>query len=152
MEGYMKYVGWDQTLKSNQNMQILMHPDNIRRYQAKITHLLKGVHPEGRPIVVPEDTIQHVLFKCYEAHRPSVGDMYSRYVQMREQDDMTKIVNETIHLIVSQIKTEYATVEQNKKLTIWTSLYGDFNAHGLRSHPPIKIRQNGRRMQFHMNY
>ena len=31
--------------------------------------------------------------------------------------------------------------ENNKKLTIWTTVFGDFNSHGLRSHAPIKLRE-----------
>ena len=43
--------------------------------------------------------------------------------------------------------------ENNKKLSIWTTVYGDFNAHGLRQHPPIKIRKKRPDpFQFHMRY
>ena len=48
---------------------------------------------------------------------------------------------------------EYEIEENNKKLTIWSTLYGDFNREGLRAHPPIKIR-NRRidQMSINMNY
>jgi hypothetical protein len=43
--------------------------------------------------------------------------------------------------------------ENNKKLTIWTTVLGDFNEHGLRSYAPIKIRENNiNKVRFNMNY
>jgi len=43
--------------------------------------------------------------------------------------------------------------ENNKKLSIWNSVYGEFNEKGLRAHPPIKIRKKRpQRMMFNMNY
>ena len=41
----------------------------------------------------------------------------------------------------------------NEKLTIWTTLLGDFNEHGLRQYPPIKLRnKRPDPMLFHMRY
>jgi hypothetical protein len=44
--------------------------------------------------------------------------------------------------------------EANSKLSVWdATLLGDFNPHGLRQFPPIKLRQRGPdRMLFHMKY
>ena len=151
-EGYLKYIGWDQTFKANKNIQMLVHPENLKRYQARITHILKGVHPEGRPIVVPIDTIEHVIFKCYEAHRPQVGSIYSRYIQKSDRSDIELIIEDAISRIVNQIKTEYGTIKNNNSLTIWTTLYGDFNQNGLRAHSSIKVRNTGNRGQIHMRY
>lgn len=152
-EGYLKYIGWEQTFKSTKSLQMLVHPENLKRYQTRITELLRGVHPEGRPIIVPVETIEHVIFKCYESYRPQVGSIYSRHIQMSERSDIENIVEDAVSRIVSQIRNEYESVRHNNSLTIWTSMYGDFNAHGLRAHPPIKVRENSnRRMQFHMNY
>jgi hypothetical protein len=63
------------------------------------------------------------------------------------------MINQTINLIVNDVKNNLETEENNKKLTIWTTVYGDFNEQGLRSHPPIKIRnKKPASMQFNMNY
>ena len=51
------------------------------------------------------------------------------------------------------LKTQFEVEANNKKLTIWNSLYGDFNDQGLRAHPPIKIRKkHGQYMAFNMKY
>ena len=43
--------------------------------------------------------------------------------------------------------------ENNRKLTIWTTVYGDFNAHQLRQHAPIKVlNKRPNPMEFHMRY
>jgi len=58
-----------------------------------------------------------------------------------------------MNIIISQIKNQTEMEEQNKKLTVWSTLLGDFNKEGLRSHPPIKIRRNHPQyMAFNMNY
>ena len=44
-------------------------------------------------------------------------------------------------------------IEANKKLTIWNTVYGDFNKEGLRGHSQIKIREkHPQYMAFNMNY
>ena len=153
--GFKKYVGWENTAQ-NPNFKFLWAPDRLLTYQQKITQLLEGVSPDGRSIVVPLETIGSVLFQCYESNTPQVGDIYSRYIQdgiESERNDVRDIVDRMINIIVSQIRNEYATIENNKKLTVWNTLYGDFNKAGLRSHGPIKIRKKrSERMQFHMNY
>lgn len=154
--GYKKYIGWEQTIGENPNFQFLFAPDRMLTYQKKITELLQGVGPEGRPIIVPIETIGSVLFQCYETNTPQVGDIYSRYIIEdieSQRNDVRVIVDRAINIIVSQIRTEYEMTANNRKLTIWNSLYGDFNKQGLRAHPPIKIRKRrSERMQFHMNY
>jgi len=68
-------------------------------------------------------------------------------------DFKQQIILRTINLIVSYIKNQIETNECNKNLTIWTSVYGDFNKHGLRGHPPIKLKENTiQPMMFNMNY
>lgn len=149
-----QYVGWDVSV--NPSFETLFNKENIREYQQRITALLQGVEPTGRPILVPTDTIVNVLYQCYKTNRPQVGDIYSRYIQAEyvfTRDDLTNIVNRAINIIVSQIKNEYAMIACNKKLTIWTTVLGDFNKEGLRSHDIIKIRRKRPEpMQFNMNY
>ena len=143
------YIGW----QSNDNYNFLFNPSRLLIYQQKITELLEGV--TTRPIIVPIDTIVSVLETCYRSHRPTTGDIYSRYIvgQASDEDDVTKIVNRTINIIVSQIRNEFEMASNNKKLTIWNTLYGDFNKVGLRAHAPLKTRKGGpQRGQIHMRY
>ena len=85
-----------------------------------------------------------------------LGDIYSRYIISgieETRNDTRDIIDRAIEVIVSQIRTEKEVEENNKKLTIWTTLYGDFNAHGLRQTPPIKVRKHKKpAFQFNMNY
>ncbi len=154
--GYNKYVGWESTINDNRTYQFLWNPDRLRIYQQKITQLLEGTSPDGRPIVVPIETISNVLFQCFESNKPQVGDIYSRYIQGETEshrNDVRDIVDRAINIIVNQITTEYEMITNNQKLTVWNTLYGDFNKEGLRAHPPIKIRKRrSERMQFNMNY
>lgn len=154
-DGYMRYVGWDNTIAENANYQFLFANERMLTYQNKITQLLEGVSPDGRPIQVPLDKIGHVISQCFETNRPMVGDMYSRYIQPQTvgRDDIALIVDRAINIIVSQIRSEYAMIRTNRGLTVWNSVLGDFNKAGLRAHPPIKLRKGGpEKMQFHMRY
>ena len=154
--GYYKYIGWGETINDRQNYHELWSPNQLQIISDKITQLLQGVHPENRSIIVPYNTIGNVMSQVYETNRPKVGDIYSRYQQGQtelQRNDVRDIIDRTIEIIVSQIRNEYQMIEQNNKLTVWNSLYGDFNPNGLRAHPPIKLRKRGpNRFQFHMNY
>lgn len=149
-----KYVGWD--VSKNDSFSTLFNRENVLVYQKRITELLQGVEPSNRPIIVPVDTILSVMYQCYQSNQPQTGDIYSRYIQAENtlnRDDLTNIVNRAINIIVSQIRTEYAMIACNNKLTVWTTVLGDFNREGLRSHDVIKLRKRGpERMQFNMNY
>ena len=149
-----RYVGWKATAQSSTDYVELWKPERLLSIQKTITELLKGVKPV--PIIVSFDVIGNVLSQCYESHRPPVGDIYSRYIQWdidSHRDDVRDIVDRTIEIIVRQIRNEYETEENNKKLTIWNTVYGDFNQVGLRQHPPIKLRnRRSNRMMFNMKY
>jgi hypothetical protein len=87
--------------------------------------------------------------------RPNVGDIHTRYIipPIQTRNDIRDINNQTIGIIVSAIRDEMETTENNKRLTIWNTLYGDFNEAGLRQHPIIKIRKrHPHYMAFNMNY
>jgi len=63
------------------------------------------------------------------------------------------MIQQTIEIITSEVKNNLEMEENNRKLTVWTTVLGDFNEQGLRSHPEIKIRQKRPTpMQFNMNY
>lgn len=152
--GWKRYAGWAANAE-DPNFKLLFSKDRMLTYQQKITQLLEGVG-KGRPIIVPLDTIGSVLFQCYESNNPQVGDIYSRYIQEgieSQRNDTRDIVDRAINIIVSQIRNEYEITENNRKLTVWNSLYGDFNKQGLRAHAPIKLRKKRvPQMMFMMNY
>ena len=153
---YERFYSWGNAAATSQNYQQLWDESRLRMIQQKLTQLLDGVSPDGRPIIVPIDTIGNVMYQCYKTNRPKVGDIYSRYIISGIEDtrnDIRDITDRAINIIMSQIRNEYDIIESNRKLTVWNTVLGDFNKEGLRSHAPIKIRKGGpQRFQFHMRY
>lgn len=150
---FYRYVGYDPS--SNKCIVDLFSEANLNVMSNKITELTYGLDMHNRPIIVPHDTIANVLSAIYANYRPQTGDIYGRYnVPSGRSDNMVQdIISRTIELIVSQLRTEYATLEANSKLTVWTTVYGDFNEHFLRAHPIIKVREKRPNpMEFNMNY
>lgn len=132
----------------------LFSKNNITQMSKKITELLQGVDKYNRPIIVPDSTIISVMSSVYENFRPEVGDIYSRYTIPNDIEDYySRIMNETINVIYLDVKGNLGMDDNNSKLTIWTTLLGDFNEHGLQSHSKIKLREKRPApLQFNMNY
>lgn len=153
--GYMKYPGWNTTANTPE-FQFLYSPERLLVVQQKISQLLQGLRDDGRPIIVPLETIGSVIYQCYESQKHQVGDIYTVYQIPQTapyRDDVRDIIDRAINIIVSQIRNEEETAQNNRKLTVWNTLYGEFNKQGLRAHAPIKVRRRGpMRFQFHMQY
>ena len=150
---YYRYVGWDKT--ANNITLILFNEANLRKIQEKISQLTIGVAPENKRIIVPITSISGIISSVYENYRPETGGIYSRYTIASESpyEYCNNIINQSIEIIVSQINSTYGMIENNKKLTVWTTVLGDFNTHGLRSHSQIKVlEKKPDSMQFNMNY
>ena len=49
------------------------------------------------------------------------------------------MIDQTIEIIYSDVKNNLEIEENNKKLSVWTTVLGNFNDNGLRSHAPIKV-------------
>ena len=130
--------------------------ETVRLISRKVTELTMGVDPQNRPIVVPDKNIIHVMNAIYDNFRPAVGDIHSRYIVPTgntSQDEIVNMIDQVIEVITSNIRTSLEMEEHNRSLTAWTTVLGDFNQHGLRSHPQIKIRKRRPApMQFNMNY
>lgn len=80
--------------------------ETVSKISMEITKRLKGVHPEGKNIIIPIDTISSVIDAIYNKNTHA------------EFDVMVEMV---INYTVNQVKTEYETIQQNNKLSIWTS-------------------------------
>jgi len=151
-----KNVGWNQTIQTRPDYQQMRDISTLEGIQKKISELLMGLDKSGRPIVVPIETISNVMTNVFNNNRPKVGDIHSRYIQEsveQNRNDVRDIVDQTIEIIVTQIRNEYEIAENNSKLTIWNTLYGTSNTQGLRQHAPIKLREKKYMpMRFNMNY
>ena len=153
-DNYIKHVGY-----SSQNSDFIkkyFDVETLRIISKKITELTMGVDPQNRPIVVPTSTICSVMNNIYSNYQMPTGDIYSRYiVPSGDTSDsyVQNMIDMTIEVIVSDIRNNLGIEENNKKLTIWNTLYGDFNPENLRQHAPIKIRhKRPTPMLFMMNY
>lgn len=152
---YLKYVGWPQTAENVELLQYLFQPSTVKMVSKKISELLEGVHPEGKKIVVSDRVICATITTIYSDKRPDIGNLYALYniPQEMPRNDCRSIIIRTIELITTSIKNEFGMIEINKNLSIWDSVYGDFNRRGLRAHPPIKTQEkHPQHMMFNMNY
>lgn len=154
---YTRFVGYDQSVNAIfPCTRDFFSQDNINLISTKVTELTIGVHPENKQIVVPEEWILDVMNSVYENYTGGeVGAIYSRLIipNVQPENGLNTWTNETINLLVSHIRDTYGMIECNQKLTAWTTVYGDFNENGLRSHAPIKIRRKRPQpAQFNMNY
>jgi hypothetical protein len=153
---YTQYVLYDGLPDIVQNE--LFTKDTIDKISKTVTYYLKGVIP-NRDIIVADNVICGVLSDIYQNYIPQIGDIYTRYIIPREGgsgcDWIGNIIEQAIQVMVSNTKNTYEMEEQNKNLTIWTTVLGESNPHGLRSHDVLKIRKkntNHRGMVSFMTY
>jgi hypothetical protein len=151
--GYIKHVGY-----SENNACIAKYFDSktVDIISNKVSELLQGVDPQNRKIVVPDSNICSVMNNIYESYRPPVGDIYSRYIiptGTSSESYIQNMIDQVIEVITSDIRNNMEMAENNSKLSVWTTVYGDFNEHQLRQHAPIKVRnKRPAPLQFNMNY
>lgn len=149
-------VGWEKTISWNPVVQRLFTKQTVLTIQQKVSEYLAGVDEKGRRIVPSEKVVVNALFGVYRHHTPEeVGDIYGKYLvtNMNGRNDIAYIIDKTISLLVRAIRDETEMIQNNEKLTIWTTLLGDFNEHGLRQFPPIKVREKRPdNFLFHMRY
>jgi hypothetical protein len=150
-----QYVGWFTVAEWNPLVQRLFTKTTVNVIQQKTAEYLTGVEPNGKKIIPTERVVVAALYGIFKNFHPTTGDMYGKYtvVDQTQRDDYSYIIDQTISLLVQGIRDDIGMAEQNQKLTIWTTVFGDFNEHGLRQHPPIKINQKRPDpMLFHMRY
>jgi hypothetical protein len=151
-QNYNRYVGWDET---GCHIQEFYSPETVKLISAKVTELTDGVDERNRKIVVPDQSIINVMNSIESSYRPSVGDIHTRYNVPKgaPTDYKQEMIDQTIQMIVNDIKINLGMEQNNAKLTAWTTVYGDFNEHGLRGHDIIKVRnKKPASIQFNMNY
>lgn len=151
-DDYTRYVGYRE---KGTYSHIFFSKQTVDTISNKVTNLLMGVDPQGRPIIVPDKTICSVMSEIYSTTIPRLGKMYAQNnIPLGFQDNyIQEMISQVIEIITTQVRNTLLMVEQNSKLTKWTTVMGDFNAHNLRQHPPIKIRhKRPNPMQFNMKY
>jgi hypothetical protein len=151
--GYIKHVGYEE---NNFCIKKYFDSSTVRTISHKVTELLQGVDPQGRPIIVPNKTIYSVMNDIYDSYRPPTGDIFSRYIVpsgTSSESYVQNMIDQVIEVITSDVRNNLEMEENNKKLSIWSTVYGDFNSQGLQQHPQIKVRnKRPTPMLFNMNY
>jgi hypothetical protein len=153
-DNFYRFVGYSH--KENNCITEYFSQKTVDIIKNKVTELTLGVDPYNRPYVVADKVIYHVMSQIYDSFRPATGGIYTRYIMPSGTTSLSYVnnmINQVIEVITMDIKTTTGIEENNKKLTVWTTLYGDFNEHKLKQHSKIKV-QNKRPapFQFNMNY
>lgn len=154
-ENEMKFVGWSETIKYDNGYKKLFSTEVVKFIQNRVMEILTKAYPDNRPIMPTEHVVLNAISTIYKDSRPGIGDIFTRYtiIQNQPRCDPKTIIFRTINTIARHIMNEYDMLLFNKSLTKWTTVLGDFNKDGLRSHAPIKLRERRtQQMMFNMNY
>ncbi len=157
----VRYVGWNQNLgscpnKNQVNYNEMYSQQNVNLVSQTITNYLMKLN--GKPIVVPDVQIRQMLNSVWNDSEgrqyPNIYTIDTFDLQWDGIGEWLKRINLiTIQSIISQIKNQVEATQVNDNLDIWTTVLGDFNEHGLRAHPKIKLREKGpSRFQISMRY
>ena len=152
-DNYVRYVGYKE---DNVCIREYFGTKTVRTISNKVTELLQGVDPDNRPIIVPDKTICDMMSSIYNTYSPPTGDIYSRYIiptGTSSESYVQNMIDQVIEVITSNVKNSLGMEENNRKLSIWTTVYGDFNEHSLRAHAPIKVlNKRPQPFMFNMHY
>jgi hypothetical protein len=152
-DNYNRYVLYNE--EWTPPLRYLFSDENLKKIQAKLYTLLKCVRDDGRPIIVTLPTIANVLSQVQDNSFPELGDIYTllQIPGEKVRDDISRMNDITTEFIYQQLKTEYEIENNNKKLTVWTTLLGDFNEHGLRQYSQLRLNNKPiNKVRFNMNY
>lgn len=112
--------------------------------QNETSRRLKNIRSDGKGIIVHPTVISNVMTQIYNNTR--LGSMY-------DNATIKRLVDNVIETITIEVISETKDEENKKKLTIWTTVLGDFNKHGLRQYSSIKLNnKNLNKMKFSMSY
>ena len=150
---YRRHAGYS---SSRPGLENYFSDNTIKTISFKVSQLLQGLDPQGRTIVVSDENIINVMNSIFENYRPQTGSIYSRYIIPTSNDESNMyqdMIDQVIQVIYADVVSNLGMIQNNEKLTAWTTVLGDFNEHGLRAHPKIKLREKKPNpMEFHMRY
>ena len=134
---YRAHLGYRDT---SLNVQALFSTETLLLISRVVSEDLRDLYEPG--IIVPLETIANVLNALFEAYRPPSGDSITMYnvVSGENPNSVDALINQTVNVIVGQVKSQLIMEQNNSKLTKWSTVLGTHNEHGLRSHPVLKVR------------
>jgi hypothetical protein len=151
---YTRYSGYQDTSKEFQKK--FYNINTVNTISQKLTELLRGVGSLNRPIVIPNKSIVNIMDSVYQGFRPQTGDIFTRYTMpngLNSDDYIQSLIDQTVEIIFSDVKNNMEMEQNNKKLSVWTTVLGDFNDNQLRSYAPIKVlNKHPQYMAFFENY
>ncbi len=107
----------------------LFSKSSIQFMSKMITNKLNGIHPQGKKIIVPDETIISVADSVFTT-------------AFANADQMQKMI---VNFIVNKIKVEYDTLNYNNSLSVWVLKYDEDS--GMKKFDGIKL--NNKRRQYH---
>jgi hypothetical protein len=143
-----QYIGYD--IENFPQLRYLYGKKVIDFISQQCTLLLKGVHFQGKDIIIPDNRIVEVMNTAYLSFNPPTGFDAPLFNQKSYTDSLIKQV---IERIVFDVSNTLAIEQNNFTQTVWTTVLGDFNQHHLRAHAPIKLKnKRPSSFQFNMKY
>ena len=131
---WMRYTAF--TAMQDPDYTTLFNQESVKWMSAQITLRLKGVHPKGKEIVVPDSSIL------------SVADSFYRGTQLT-----VEMLQEMVILhIVSQVSNDFQQLQQNDALSAWQMLYSMDTGLKQISDVESHIRQKRRTHFYHTFY
>jgi len=155
----MRNVGWLSDIDiPGKNMYQVLYAQETVNFISKT--VVKHLYPlMNKAIIIPDEQIREMINSVWQAEKggdtPNIftKDTFELGRNTINNNFYNRIVGITIQSIISQIRDQHEMTEVNNSLSIWNSVYGDFNEAGLRAHPKIKLRENHPQyMAFNMNY
>jgi hypothetical protein len=145
-------VGWAQANTNNPGYRLYFSKKNIDYLHYKIHQTLLQ---NGHNIRVTDDVLANVMSNVLYGNTPQVGDIFTRYSIPKDftRNDVAFMNDRVVQIIVHHIINEIDMTKWNESLTVWTTVLGDFNAHGLRGYDVLKYKEKDvPRGQFFENY
>lgn len=111
-------------------------PQNVAHISNAITERLRGVHPEGKNIIVSKNQILSVMDSIY---------------QNTSNRNLQEMTEESINHISEYIYLDYEARKQHNTLSAWVNTYPE--DYGMRQTPKIKLKERRpATMSFNYNY
>lgn len=138
---YLSHVGWGPNHNANLGYQIYFSKQNMEYISNEIhNRLLKA----GHNMIVTKEVIGNVMSNILDKSSPFIGDIYTRYIipDTTPRNDLENNNERVINTIVSTIVDQEDARKWNESLSVWDTVYGDFNRKGLRAHSIIRKKDN----------
>ena len=130
---YRYVVGYNGAI-NGQRYPSLMSQPSVNYMSVEITKKLVGVHPEGKNIIMPDETIRSVAESMFEAN----------YMPVDVLQEMT------VNFIANSVRSEFQTIQKNNELSVWITNY-DVGS-GMKKFSDIKLNKKSRTNNMQWKY